>query len=65
MSGAHLLPMWDKGVSQNGYKAKSLAWDENPELPHSVLRTKPCGLDSPKRINKFAGAGTKSSPTYI
>ena len=50
-----------KVSSQNGYKAKPLAWAENPGLPYSVLRTKTLQAWLPKEDNKLAGVGTKSS----
>ena len=51
-----------KVSSQNGYKAKPLAWGENPGLPYSVLRTKTLRAWLPKEDNKRSSGTLMVAP---
>ena len=60
MSGAHLLPMWDKGVKPKWLQGKPLARGENPGLPYKLA-----GLEQNPLLQKSAFEGQCPSPVFV
>ena len=66
MSGAHLQPMWDKGVKPKWLQGKS-PWPEVKILDFHTRgqEPKPCGLGSPKRTISLRGVEQNPPPQLL